>query len=74
MTQAEKLVFIQDLIRSVEKTVVEAIPAMPEEWDGIELREYLAGKFAESSILYRRDHLRKRAKDYANEITVNRKL
>ena len=83
MTAAEKSVFITDLIRSTEKTVLEAVSAMPDNWDGIELREYIADKFADSTSNYlhtrfwhptQRKEFRKRSKDYENEIITNRLL
>ena len=83
MTKAEKRAFIRDLIWSTEKTVLEAVSAMPENWDGIELREYIAEKFADSTNNYLHSHLwqptkdkayRRRSKDYENEIITNRLL
>ncbi len=81
MNAAEKRTFIKDLIRSTEKTVLEAVSAMPDNWDGIELREYIAEKFCDSSYLHshfwqpsHRKEYRKRAKEYENEIITNRKL
>jgi hypothetical protein len=55
MTKDEKLQFIGDLIATVRASIVERVDEMPEEWDGIELRRYIADKFEEQvgSILRR---------------------
>jgi hypothetical protein len=70
MTQREKRRFIRELIGSVKKTVIANVAKMPEEWDGIELREYLADKFAESRVLMSRPDMKRRLKDYRNEVLV----
>lgn len=46
MTRREKQKFVRDLIGSVQKTILAKIPQMPEEWDGIELRQLIADTFA----------------------------
>lgn len=48
MNQKEKRRFVKELVRSVAAEVVANISRMPDEWNGHELREYLADKFAES--------------------------
>ena len=47
MTRNEKLKFIHDLTAEVLGYIIARVPEMPEEWDGIELRLYLADKFEE---------------------------
>lgn len=44
-TRAGKRAFIRALCRSVAENVAAAVPAMPAEWDGHELRELLAEVF-----------------------------
>ena len=75
MTKAEKRIFIRDLIRSVKTNVLNTVPEMPDNWDGIELRQYLADKFADASLLTRpigptSQHLRRRKKNYKNDVLV----
>jgi hypothetical protein len=69
MTAAEKKRFIRDLIATVQKDVLAKVPAMPEEWDGHELRQYVADKFdgATSHLIFRGG---RRKRDYENEVLV----
>jgi hypothetical protein len=45
MTKAEKLQFIADLTADVTALIISKIDKMPEEWDGGELRRYIADSF-----------------------------
>jgi hypothetical protein len=45
MTKAEKRKFIKDLTAAVARDAIAKIDRMPEEWDGHELRRYLADQF-----------------------------
>jgi hypothetical protein len=47
MTKEEKQQFIGDLIATVRASIVARVDEMPEEWDGLELRRYIADKFEE---------------------------
>lgn len=52
---------VRDLCRAIEKDVIDAIPQMPEAWDGHELRLCLAQQFAHQvSITMKTDHHRRR--------------
>lgn len=42
----QKREFINDLIESVKETILGNVPNMPEDWDGNELRRYIADKFS----------------------------
>jgi hypothetical protein len=44
MEKADKLRFIDDLIANMKASVVAAVDAMPEDWDGHEIRKYIADK------------------------------
>ena len=68
MDKAEKRRFIEDLCASVQEAAINAIPQMPEEWDGWELRELLADKFSNAAWMRQRKEMRKRIKDYKNEV------
>lgn len=50
MTRKEKRQFITDLCRSIKKESLAKVPSMPENWDGLELRQYLADKFDDSRM------------------------
>ena len=74
MTKKDKRRFIRELIGSVKKTVLANVDKMPEEWDGIELRQYISDVFARNSSLCFKSGLtkedRRRERDYANEVLV----
>ena len=72
LDKQEKRRFIEDLCASVQETAINAIVKMPEEWDGIELRQYLADKFADSSLLNHKNRkdLNRRRREYRNEVIV----
>ena len=66
MTKAGKQKFIAELIGNVKKELIANVPKMPEEWDGIELRQYIADKFARCVISGTMSPRRKH--DYDNTI------
>jgi hypothetical protein len=68
MTQAEQRRFIRELIGNVKKEVIANVPKMPEYWNGIELRQYIADKFHDCIITGTMD--RARLKDYNNTIAT----
>ena len=74
MDRNEKRRFIEDLCADVRDELVKKIPQMPEEWDGLELRELLTQKFADSCLMTRgpdsRRRFRTRLRDYRNEVIV----
>jgi hypothetical protein len=70
MTKREKIKFVRDLMGSIQKLVISKVDAMPEEWDGHQLRQYIADKTAEQAqSLYLRND-RKALKSYKNEVLV----
>ena len=76
MTKAQKKQFIRDLIANVQKDVLAKVDEMPETWDGIELREYITSKFADTTQLFTWKPVRRRegianfdrVRDYNNEV------
>jgi len=68
MTANEKKKLIRTLVASVKTDALAAVAKMPEDWDGIELREYLADKFAECRFRGTMD--KRRTKRYRNEVLV----
>lgn len=68
MTQEEKQKFINELIDSVRSKIIQKIPMMPLEWDGHELRSFIADKFAYETTLDKFKHLKKCYKDYKTEV------
>jgi len=73
MNKTEKKRFIRELISSTQQRILENVTEMPEQWDGIELRQYIAEKFLYASLftpneIRLRPHLKRRKKDYENEV------
>jgi len=68
MTLREKKKFIRDLMESVFAEMRAKAASLPEEWDGIELRELLAEKFRRETCPSLMTGRRKR--DYRNEVIV----
>lgn len=68
MNQQEKIQFIRDITDNLRDTLLERVDRIPEEWDGIELRELLMD-VAESQFVYIKMPVsRKRA--YNNTVLV----
>lgn len=68
MNQQEKIQFILDITDNLRDTLLERVDRIPEEWDGIELRELLMD-VAESQFVYIKMPVsRKRA--YNNTVLV----
>jgi hypothetical protein len=73
MTKKEKIKFIRELTASVTASIIDKIPDMPDEWDGIELRHYLADKFMAQCMTYSRGSDRsaqRRYREYKNTVLV----
>lgn len=64
MNEEQKREFIRDLIQVMQSRIENAIPKMPENWDGIELRQYVADCFA-SNVMKMKGT---RQRDYTNEV------
>jgi hypothetical protein len=69
MTQVEQRRFIRELIGNVKKEVIANVPKMPQDWNGIELRQYIANRFAACVICGTMS--RDRLKEYHNTVAVN---
>jgi hypothetical protein len=74
MNRDQQEIFIKNLTSAIADELIEKIHSgsIPEQWDGIELREILAEKFSHetrSDLLFKPRG--KRWKDYQNTIIVN---
>lgn len=69
MTKNDKKVFIHDLILDVKDEVLSKVDSMPENWDGLELRQYISDCFRQ--IVFDKTLIGKRKKNYINDISVN---
>jgi hypothetical protein len=70
MDKATKIEFIHQLFDGVKRSVLEAVDAMPENWDGWELRHFIADKFDRERMSVDR----RRKAEYNNECAINYKL
>lgn len=64
MTPEQQREFISDLTLAVRTKILNA--DIPADWDGIELRQYIADKFAEQVA----DMPRARRREYSNTILI----
>ena len=69
MNSNEKVTFVNSLVESVRADIERKITdgSVPEDWDGHELRCYIARRF--QLQVYPMD--RKRSRDYVNTLTVS---
>ena len=70
MDADEKRRFIADLCENYKRTLLGAVPNMPQEWDGIEIRELLACIADNSRADFMRSRKDKRRRDFDNERIV----
>ena len=69
MTREEKIKFVDDLITNIKLEVLWHIEKMPERWDGVELRAYIASRFFSATAPQVLKG--KRKKDYTNDILIS---
>lgn len=69
MTKLEQINFVNELCNNVKNQIVFDIrkDKIPGEWEGMELRQYIADKFSESTIKMSLD----RKREYNNTVLVN---
>ena len=68
-TPAGKRAFMYQYLAALRKSMLDAIPKMPDEWDGYELRWIVSDKCHWETERY--DGRSQRVKDYKNEVLVN---
>jgi len=67
MNKAQKIEFINELIDNVKSDVLEKVERMPDNWNGFELRWYLADKFTHKQRICETKHT-ERFRSYVNDI------
>ncbi len=72
-TVKDKKRFINDLIRSVKKSILVKVKEMPDEWDGIELRQFIVDYFEAHTLMRRLLYGHRRA-NYNNKLRVKNLL
>ena len=71
MTRDDQAAFIKSLCDSVRDHALGKLSAMPEGWDGMELREYLADQFdRERHMSRRKADYRRRLRDYRSDVAT----
>jgi len=68
MNVKEKKKFVLDVFAIVKQDILNRIHLMPDNWDGFELRQYIADKMQKDIAYLKMDKGRKR--DYNNSIRV----
>lgn len=72
MTKQDKKKFVRDLMKSLTLDIINKVEAMPDEWDGHELRMYIAERVDNEANYLRRDKgMRKRLREYRNAVIVH---
>ena len=59
MTKQEKEKFIKTLMSNIQQQIITAITYMPENWDGHELRQYIADYCKRNCAYFKMDKHRK---------------
>ena len=67
MSKKEQRQFVKELNASVMATMRERFARIPKEWTGIELRQYMADMFADSTYTMGRANKRK----YNNDVLIH---
>lgn len=68
MTYDEKRAFITELCNNTRDAIMANADRMPDSWDGIELREYIAERFRENAYGFNRRG--RRWNDYRNTTLI----
>lgn len=71
MDNKEKKEFVDQLINTIKNDILNRIEAMPENWDGIELRLYIRYRFSDCVF---GDLSNSRIRKFKNELLINGKL
>ena len=72
MTKQDKKKFVRDLMKSLTLDIINKVEAMPDEWDGHELRMYIAERVDNEANYLRRDKgMRKRLREYRHAVIVH---
>ena len=68
MNKQHHKAMVKGILKSLEKTLLDKLKDLPDEWDGIEIRQWIADTYA-NHFSYKMD--RKRMKNYRNTRLVN---
>ena len=68
MTREQQKQFVVELTENVTKDMLKVIAYVPEEWDGHELRQWIADRFAQCSFTLKEN--KRRYREYKNTVLV----
>jgi hypothetical protein len=72
MDKYEKVIFIQNFMSAVQGELLSKIKDVPEAWDGIELRWWIADTFKTEQVDWNdKGRYRARKKRYNNDIAIS---
>jgi methionine aminopeptidase len=74
LTLAQKRKLAKDLLKATTDKVVKAIEHMPEGWDGIEIRAYIAKQFEDEDVSFALRGNTARGRVFTAEMAKNRGL
>jgi hypothetical protein len=55
MNEEEKRIFVANLCDDIRNSILRRVERMPDEWDGIELRQFIADEFQAEATISRRN-------------------
>ena len=70
MTKKDQRTFIRSLLNSTRKALLAKSKYIPANWDGIELRQWIADAFAGETYFLQRKDNRRRLREYKNDIAT----
>ena len=70
MTRKEQRKFVKELVGNVEKGILKKLYAVPETWNGIELRWLIADHFRAAEITRKDKDKQTRVRSYRNDVLV----
>ena len=66
MDKKNKIRIIQEILKNAEKDILSKVDEMPEGWDGVEMRQYVADYIGEHFVVRDMMSLKRKA-EYRNE-------
>jgi len=73
MTKPEQRRFVRELVANVRADLVKNVKNVPDNWDGHELRQWIADRFQESSWMIKAPENRGRYRAYKHDVRVMRR-
>jgi len=68
MTKRDQRRFVRELVMNVRRDLLKQVALFPAEWDGHEIRQFIADTFQASSYTLKR--MPRRLRDYRNAVLI----